>query len=97
MRISRIFIIFIVVFIAGYQAEDCGNGEPCDVGNTFLHSTYCCKDPSDKPACCKVFRWWPLAVTICASVLALIIILICSCCYNVFSCLIDILCCCCRR
>ncbi|CAH8600119.1 unnamed protein product [Schistosoma intercalatum] len=94
MRISRIFIIFIVVFIHGYRAEDCGDGGSCDVGNTFLYSTYCCKDPSDKPACCKQFRWWPLAVTICVSILALIIISILSCCYGLFSCVIDILCCC---
>ncbi|CAH8621237.1 unnamed protein product [Schistosoma bovis] len=82
----------------GNDAIKCGqyyhDGRSCDVGNTFLYSTHCCKDPSDKPACCKQFRWWPLAVTICASVLVLIIILVCSCCYNVFSCLLDILCCC---
>ncbi|CAH8619245.1 unnamed protein product [Schistosoma margrebowiei] len=97
MKISRILMILIVVFINGYQAMDCGNGDSCDVGITFLHSTYCCKDSSDKPACCKELRWWPLAVTICAAFLVLIIIFICSCCYGLFSCITDILCCFCKR
>ncbi|CAH8655805.1 unnamed protein product [Schistosoma rodhaini] len=95
MSNSGIFVIFTVFLIYAYKADDCGNGEYCDVGNTFLHSTYCCKDSSGKQACCKDFRWWPLTVTICAVVLVLIIIFFCLCCCGCYGCLFDILCCCC--
>ncbi|CAI2732775.1 unnamed protein product [Schistosoma spindalis] len=97
MSISGIFIIFTVFLIYGYKAEDCGNDVNCDVGDTFLYSTYCCKDSSGEPACCKQIRWWPITITICAVILGLIILLVCLCCYGFCSCLLDILCCCCRR
>ncbi|CAH8627232.1 unnamed protein product [Heterobilharzia americana] len=97
MKTSAVAVVFFAFLIYEFQALDCGNGEQCDVGDTFLHSTYCCKDSSGIQACCKEFRWWPLTVTLCAITIAVILLFICLCCYGCCGCLADCLCCCCKK
>nr|CAH8866708.1 unnamed protein product [Trichobilharzia regenti] len=73
------------------------NNVQCNVGDTFLHSTYCCKDFSGNPACCQEFRWWPLTVTLCAIAVAAILLFICLCCCGCCSCLSNCLSACCKN
>nr|CAX73600.1 hypothetical protein [Schistosoma japonicum] len=91
MNITLIICIFTIYLIHESNAVTCGNGEECDVGETFMQTTYCCEDSTGKQACCKEFRWWPLTVTICSVGLLIVIIIVCSCCYGLCDC---IFCCC---
>ncbi|CAI2736736.1 unnamed protein product [Schistosoma spindalis] len=55
--ILTIIVIFTSLLIYGYNAEkaQCGSVS-CDVGETFLHERYCCKDLLNRDDCCKKIR-----------------------------------------
>ncbi|KAF7257596.1 hypothetical protein EG68_06711 [Paragonimus skrjabini miyazakii] len=75
-----------------------GGNVPCEVGTTFLYTTYCCQNSNGATDCCKNVRWEPITFTIIGCVAVVIILsIICCCCCNCCKGLVDCLCCCCRN